>query len=65
MFDFSWGDGGLTFYWPNQNQNPTVYPGGPYPAGTQYNPYAVPPTTQLSTGTLLILGILVYLILKK
>ena len=62
MFDFSWGDGGLTVYWPNSNPYPTsTYPGSQYPGGY------IPPTsqTQISTGTLVLLALLAYLILKK
>jgi len=62
MFDFSWGDGGLTIYWPNNN-------GGQYPTpppGAQYNPYGYGNNqTQISTGTLVVLALLAYLVLRK
>jgi len=61
MFDFSWGDGGVTIYWPNGNGN---YNGGQIPPGSTYNPYAVN-QTQISTGTLVVLALLAYLVLRK
>lgn len=60
MFDFSWGDGGVTIYWPNGNAG--QYP-NTLPPGAQYNPYAN--QTQISTGTLVVLALLAYLILRK
>jgi hypothetical protein len=63
MFDFSWGDGGVTIYWPT-NQNP-VYPGTGYP-GPVYTGGGYPVNqTQISTGTLIALAVLAYLLLKK
>lgn len=57
MFDFSWGDGGITVYWPGNNQVPVVtgLPPGYY-NGNQ---------TQISTGTLIVLALVAYLLLKK
>lgn len=63
MFDFSWGDGGLTVYWPNPNQNP--YPVTGLPPGAQYYPGVYNNPTQISTGTLIALAVLAYLLLKK
>jgi len=59
MFDLSWDSGGISIYYPGN----TPYP----PPGSQYNPYPVgyQQQTQISTGTLIVLAVLAYLILKK
>ena len=61
MFDFSWGDAGLTIYWPNGNAG--QYPTNPNPG--VYNPYYGQSQSQISTGTLVVLALLAYLVLRK
>jgi hypothetical protein len=63
MFDFSWGDGGITVYWPGST--PATYPPGTYPPGTYPTPYPTGNTTQISTGTLLVIALLAYVLLTR
>lgn len=58
MFDFTWGDGGVTIYWPS---NPTTTYPGQVPA---YPVYTQQPT-RISTGTLILGAIVIFLLLKK
>lgn len=60
MFDFSFEGGGLTIYWPGGS-------GSGYPPGTTLPPGSYYPqnTTQISTGMLVVIGVLAYLAFRK
>lgn len=58
MLDFNWdGGGGITIYWPSGNTGPVYPPGSTVPVYQQQ--------TQISNGMLLLIGLGLYLLLRK